>query len=328
MKTPLFRLEASSNDITMRIQKNLISLRIVDKSGLTSDSFELTLADPDGAITWPEADIELKVWLGYKEEGLVYKGAYVVDEIKLSGPPDQFTIIARAVDLNDVFLKTQRSQSWHDCTLGSILIEIAQKNKLSYAIGESFMDKKIDHIDQTTESDMSFMTRLAQTHGAIAKVAGGSLVFTKYGLTKTTSGDDMPRFTLRLAECASYNFTYCAKHAFDGVAAQYHTDGAGPLNFASSGTPNSGSIKTIKKVFASESEAQSAADAELNRLNRKALSGDISMMGKPELCAESELTLVGWRSDIEKVWVISEVTHELSKGSGLSSHVQLERKLL
>ncbi|MGK3384805.1 hypothetical protein ACSLOB_29880, partial [Escherichia coli] len=39
------------------------------------------------------------------------------------------------------------------------------------------MDIEIDHADQTEESDMSFLTRMAEMLGAITTVKSGNLLF-------------------------------------------------------------------------------------------------------------------------------------------------------
>lgn len=48
--------------------------------------------------------------------------------------------------------------------------EIAARHKLKMALGEDLSDKPVEHIDQTNESDGSFLMRLARQYGAIASV--------------------------------------------------------------------------------------------------------------------------------------------------------------
>lgn len=320
---PVFKITADNKDITSKIEHYFASLRITDSKGYESDSFEMTLADPDAEIEWPATDVKLKVWLGFKGKDLIYKGEFVVDEPEFSGPHDHWTIKARAADMNGA-LKAQESHSWHDVTLSGIVRWIAEKNKLKPAIAKTFDAIKVDHIDQTNESDMNFITRLAKKYDATAKVAGGALIFADAGAMKTASGDDMPKFKLHISDSDGYHFIYSGKSDYSGVAAQWHSYGKGELKQVIAG--DEGNLKTIKRKFSSEVEAKHAADAEFKRLKRSKSSGDISIkMGNPELCAESELELVGWRSDVDKNWVIREVTHELSKGSGLTAHVQLEK---
>ncbi|KNC89868.1 hypothetical protein GM30_05785 [Trabulsiella odontotermitis] len=54
---------------------------------------------------------------------------------------------------------------------------IAHRYNLKAQVSELLMDIEIDHADQTEESDMSFLTRMAEMLGAIATVKNGYLLF-------------------------------------------------------------------------------------------------------------------------------------------------------
>lgn len=59
--------------------------------------------------------------------------------------------------------------------------EIAARHKLKTALGQDLMDKPVDHLDQTNESDASFLMKLARQYGAIASVKDGNLLFIRQG---------------------------------------------------------------------------------------------------------------------------------------------------
>ncbi len=65
-------------------------------------------------------------------------------------------------------------------------------NGLKAQISEMLMDIEIDHADQTQESDMSFLTRMAEMLGAIATVKNGSLLFILPGGGVTAVGKALP----------------------------------------------------------------------------------------------------------------------------------------
>lgn len=52
------------------------------------------------------------------------------------------------------------------------------------ALGKELSDKLVEHIDQTNESDGSFLMRLARQYGAIASVKNGNLLFIRQGQGK------------------------------------------------------------------------------------------------------------------------------------------------
>ncbi|ENA24259.1 phage late control D family protein, partial [Escherichia coli BCE007_MS-11] len=62
-------------------------------------------------------------------------------------------------------------------TVERVVSAIAHRYGLKPQISEMLMDIEIDHADQTEESDMSFLTRMAEMLGAITTVKSGNLLF-------------------------------------------------------------------------------------------------------------------------------------------------------
>lgn len=110
-----------------------------------------------------------------------------MDEIEHTGAPDRLTIRARSADFRET-LNTRREKSWHKTTVGEVVKEIAARHKLKMALGKDLSDKPVEHIDQTNESDGSFLMRLARQYGAIASVKNGNLLFIRQGQGKSASG--------------------------------------------------------------------------------------------------------------------------------------------
>ncbi|HFP0290864.1 TPA: phage late control D family protein, partial [Escherichia coli] len=114
--------------------------------------------------------------LGWKGEPLVDKGTYIVDEVAHEGPPDRLTLSANSADFREEF-NVKREVSWHDVTVERVVSAIAHRYGLKAQISDMLMDIEIDHADQTEESDMSFLTRMADMLGAITTVKNGCLLF-------------------------------------------------------------------------------------------------------------------------------------------------------
>ncbi len=71
------------------------------------------------------------------------------------------TIRARSADFRET-LNTRREKFWHQTTLGEVVKQIAVRHKLKMALVRDLMDKPVDHLDQTNESDASFVMKLAR----------------------------------------------------------------------------------------------------------------------------------------------------------------------
>jgi len=70
--------------------------------------------------------------------------------------------------------------------------ERAEMLDVARALAEAYADFFYDHLDQTDESDLNFLTRLAKEHDALATVKGQALLFIGKGEGKTASGLPMP----------------------------------------------------------------------------------------------------------------------------------------
>ncbi|MDU6416623.1 contractile injection system protein, VgrG/Pvc8 family [Mixta calida] len=102
--------------------------------------------------------------------------------------------------------------------------EIAARHKLDPALGEDMAKMAIDHLDQTNESDASFLMRLARQCGALACVKNGKLLFIRQGQGRTASGKFLPVITLTRSAGDSHRFTLADRDAYTGVIASWlHT---------------------------------------------------------------------------------------------------------
>ncbi|HCF2575701.1 TPA: phage late control D family protein, partial [Pseudomonas aeruginosa] len=117
---PTYRIVADGKDITALINDRLLLLRISDKPGMESDEFELRIDDRDQAVALPGRGGRVEVLLGYEGQPLKRMGAFTVDEVQLSGPPDTMTIRGKASDMRGSG-KTVRSGSWENVPLSQIV---------------------------------------------------------------------------------------------------------------------------------------------------------------------------------------------------------------
>ena len=191
-KSPAFSITIEGKDVTAALDARLMSLTLTDNRGFEADQLDLELDDADGQIVLPRRGAVIQLALGWKGQPLFPKGAFTVDEIEHSGAPDRLTIRARSADFRET-LNTRREKSWHKTTVGDVVKEIAARHNLKMALGKDLTDKALDHMDQTNESDASFLMKLARQYGAIASVKDGNLLFIRQGQGKTASGKPKSR---------------------------------------------------------------------------------------------------------------------------------------
>ncbi|AZN35520.1 phage late control D family protein [Iodobacter ciconiae] len=340
-KSPRFKIMVGSKDISKRVNDRLVSVSLTDNRGFDADQLDITLDDSDGLLDIPPRGAIVSVSLGWSDSGLVNKGQYTVDEIEHSGAPDQLTIRARSADLR-AGLSTKKERSWHQTTVGAIVETIAKQNKIQHRIGQSLAGQTISHIDQTSESDASFLSRLALMFDAIATVKDNSLLFMKAGQATTASGKPLGKVLITRQSGDSHRFSIADRGAYSGVKAAWQNTKTAKKETTTikrkprkAAGPGQGeviqgaddNVKTLRHVYASKTTAERAAKAEWEKLQRGVAQFSITLAyGRPELFPELPASVSGFKPIIDKQdWIISRVVHSLGD-SGYSTALELEVK--
>lgn len=308
--TPKFQILADSVDVTAAIADRLISLSVSDSAGIDSDTIEIALDDRDGKIELPRTGAKLDVRLGYKEKGLAGLGLFVVDEVALAGIPLSMTIRGRAANLRQK-MKQPVTRPWDNVTISDIVASIANAHGYEPRCSSNFSSVSIGHIDQVDESDLHFLTRLAATRGAVAKPAGGLLLFVPAGKAKSATGKDLPTVELTGDAVTSFEVTIAERGKYPAVTARWHD----PLSATEQRvTVGSGEPEyTIGRRYPDRDAAASAAKARLAAFARGAATLRLTCPGDTRLMAEGRLLLSGLRSGVDGAWSMTRVSHRIDR---------------
>ncbi|EHB7709492.1 hypothetical protein JV469_003521 [Escherichia coli] len=348
-KTPAFSISIEGKDITTVLDNRLMSLTLTDNRGFEADQLDLELDDADGKIVLPRRGAVITLALGWKGQPLFPKGAFTVDEIEHTGAPDRLTIRARSADFRET-LNTRREKSWHKTTVGEVVKEIAARHKLKMALGKDLSDKPVEHIDQTNESDGSFLMRLARQYGAIASVKNGNLLFIRQGQGKSASGKPLPVITITRKDGDSHRFTLADRGAYTGVIASWlHT--REPVKKESTtvkrkrrtakqkkepeakqgdylvGTDEN--VLVLNRTYANRNNAERAAKMQWERLQRGVASFSLQLAeGRADLYTEMPVKVSGFKQPIDDAeWTITTLTHTVSPDNGFTTSIELEVKI-
>lgn len=360
--TPQAELTIDGRRFGTQAMSRIISISLTDKRGFEADELTIELDDHDGTIAIPKTGSKITLKLGYKETGLVEKGEYLVSEFTASGSPDRLSITARAADLAEA-LAEQVEKSWHKQTLYQIIETIAKKHKYEYIISKDYQNQKIEHIDQTNESDASFMSRLAEQYDAIATIKNGKLLFIPAGESQTASGQPIQPTTIARASGDSHSFTYSSSNSYQAVRAYYtdkktgqkkevivNKDNAYPnkkttqqtktvkgKTFKAKKKENDNpkvntegqKIKTLRHLYATESGAWSGARGAFKKIQRGVAEFSITLaVGRPDLYPETPAVVQGFKPEIDaEAWLITEVSHKIDSG-GYTASIQFEARIV
>ncbi len=337
---PDFRIESNGRDITEALRDRLVEIRVSDESGSTADTLEITLDDRAHRIPFPPADAEFRVWLGYHPPGPLpaYMGRFRLDEVTISSGPRSLVIRAKAADMGGGF-REPKTRSWHGKTIGEIVGAIAGENGMAARVAPRLASIRVEHIDQSEESDAAFLTRLAGMNGAVAKPADGKLLFVPRGEGRTASGEAAPTIAIAAKDCVSWKATFSERGQFSAVEAYWQDHDGGERRAVRVGAPaRSGGgasgadaddgiggdgVYRDAMIYASEAEARRAAESRLARGQSGKVTLELDLPGRPDIFAECRVALVGFRPELDGNYSPKTVEHSLTP-QGYTTRVAAE----
>ncbi len=236
------------------------------------------------------------------------------------GAVHTITLRCRAADLTTE-IKARKTRSWHEKTVKQIVETIAGEHRLGSSIDAAVGARTIDHIDQQTESDMAFLTRLAKRQGATFKLGDGKILFAAKGSRTLPDGSNKPTSIIKPADCSSWSVEHEERGNYKSVIAFYvdKTTKKHVQVTAGSGKP----AHRDPRQYGSAGEARAAANAGMGELNRGKLSGSFEGAGNPQLFAEGIVKLEGFDPDVDGEYLAKSVAHSFSK-RGYTTSVQFE----
>jgi phage protein D len=322
-RTPAYRLLMGGTDLSPTIRPRLIRLTLTSQRGEEADQLDIELSDHDGALQLPRRGVILTLAIGWQGSALVDKGSFTVDEVEHAGTPDTLTIRARSASLSKP-LRTQRDQSWHETTLGYILATIADRHQLDPRVDTALASIAVDHIDQSSESDIAFITRLSRLYDAVATVKSGRLLFLPIIGTTTSSGADLPTIKITRQSGDQHRYLEADRDSYSGVRAYWHDPARASRRGVLVGI--SGNAKVLRETFASETDARHAAVAEWQRIQRGAATFNITMAeGDPAVEAQSPIALEGFKQEITaQTWRCVQVVDSITGDDGFTTQIEAE----
>lgn len=310
---PDFRIEADGADATVRIRDRLLSLTVTEEDGEKADRLSLRLDDRDGRLEFPEIEAKLELWLGFRGQALSYIGQFEIDGVSGKGGPDTMTISATAIDLKSP-ARAPRSRAWENKSLSDIVGVIAGEAGLEPVVSDSIAGQTWPYLAQTAESDLNFLTRIAAELDATAKAAGGRLIVAKRGEDTTPGGDEVEAVVIaRNRLQPGWTWDLNEREKYGTVEAEWADTGAGQQRKVKRGSD--GPVRRIRHVYSSEQEADRAAQAELDKAQRRRLKINATLAGfEPALYAGGRAEFTGLRRELSGEWHVEQVTHELGAG--------------
>ena len=188
-------------------------------------------------------------------------------------------------------LKVKRSLSYENVSIKKIVEIVASRHNLE--VSSDFDDIYVVHLEQTNESDLHFLKRLAQEDNAIFSIKNNTVIFKKK-IKNNKKSKDLPRFSLDEDECENVSIENTNKTLYNSCKAIWRDT---KENIQKSITVGSGEpIKVIKDSYENVAQAKLKARAALEKANAGLKSGSIACYGF-EIYAGGILDLTGTYDD-------------------------------
>jgi phage protein D len=316
---PAARIELNGKDVTAKWSAYLESLTVTDEAGVKSDTCEACFDNSQG-FSAPPIGAELRVWIGY-EPAPTYMGRYRIDSWTKEGPTRKLSVSAKAADMTSA-IREPKMRSFHEKTVKEIVEQVAGDHGLTAVVDATIGARQVEHIDQQTESDMAFLTRLAKRQGATFKLADGKAIFAAKGSRKAPSGKAKAEITLTYGPTITSWRASAGERGNFGSASCYYIDPVSHRRRAA----HVGKGKLLhrdRRLYGSKAEAEAAAEANLGDLTRGKVSVTVEMPGDPTMFAEALVTLKDFDPDVDGPYLAKSVTHTFSC-SGYTTSLSLE----
>ncbi|MEF3312609.1 late control protein [Paenibacillus sp. GYB004] len=320
-------------DITRWLSESLLSLSYSDNPSGQLDDLQITLEDSQQLWQgeWSpavgdtvDARIRLINWNGDGRTVELPCGSFEVDTVEFSGPPDTVQIKALSLPVGSSVRGEQRSRAWENVRLQTLAADVAANAGLTllYEIEDNPI---YDRIEQTEQSDLSFLVDLATKEGAAIKVSGGNLVLFDEAVYEAAD----PVSVIGRTDVSSYSFNWSTLNAaFRACEIVYTKPGSEePIKavFVPPGAPETGPVLKINESVDSEAEALRLARLRLREQNKNFGRGSLSLPGNVGMAAGLTVELSGWHH-FDGKYIIESAKHDVS-GSGYSTDIEIRKVL-
>lgn len=317
---PNFRFECNDQAFGNQLKDRLLEVQFIDRPGISSDSLEIHIDNRDGKARTLKHGEKIQFFLGYKGDAEYKRGGYILDSTSFQGPPDKIVITANAMNFRDA-MAGHRNRLFQDVSIADIVRTIASEHNYETFIDPKFETVVIDHLNQINESDLYFLRSLADEYGAISKCLGQSMAFIPLVNKAESIKAALGSTTIHKQECTRYKVGRTDRSRYSGVKALWN-DTRTPSGKTEAITVGGGNkLFSLPQIYRTPEQAQAAAEAKWQRLVRSEAEVSITLPGKPSLTCEGQLFLKGF-GVADGEYVVTEVTHSLTKAAGFVSQLK------
>ncbi len=332
-KRAVYSVTVGGKAITAALDPFLISIKVSDKAGTTSDTAELSLDDTDGRIILPKVGEKIEIALGWEVEGAatIFRGT--IDDVSGEGSRSGRTISvsAKGVDTGEKSkAKEPKQKHFDNKKLGEVLKEAGSEAGISdVKVHPDLEGIQLDYESMQDESFIAFGERIARDFGATFKISQGRAILVPRNSGQTASGQPLPTVTAAWGlNLHSYRLSpILGRSRFKKVKARYYDAKEGKYKEIEVETKIDGAEAehTEKTTEANETKARNKAKAGSKDSERESGCGSVTIEGNISAQPEGLCIVSGARPGFDGEYRIDAVDHEYSRSSGFVTKLTLKR---
>jgi phage protein D len=297
----------------------LVSLTITDREGIRSDTLDLVFNDAAPHFQSPRRGAVVTVTILNGSSG-GFVGAYIIDRVEFACLPYTITVRGHSADLRSE-MKANKTKHWDDASVKDIVEEKASDYGLQSKISGSVSGHVYEWIGQQDESDLNFLERLAQRHGALFTIKNGTLLWLERGTGKTADGAAIPPSLVLVPSIieGSCQVSEADVDRFATVKAYWQDrKGAKRQEVIVDADQEASGEHVLRDPYSSKEEATAAAKAAAREMMRGLIATGCSIVGRPALMAGQPVIYSGVRPLVDgREFILDRVTHTFTKSGGL-----------
>ncbi len=361
MRTAVYEISVDGTDISTAINPLLISLTLTFDDENNADELHLALNDTGGQIVLPRVGANVTASVGWADDSAPASFQGMVDEVAggssagtHNGEKHRYgkavqaledgvhaagsrskgrvlTIVAKSADMRGK-AKERKQAHLDNGSFADAAQQFAGKAGLTAKVDAALSAVQRTYWSMANESFMEWGTRLAREIGATFKIFGTVAVFVSRKGGASVSGQALDgvqaAWGVNLLEWdiapilsrASYD-AFKTRY-YDPQQAQWSTgDGQGGI-----GSDAAAVTHTSKFAAAASDHATQQSDANGAESARESGGGDfVTIDGEPAAQPATSCIVSGIRPGVDGTYLISAVTHMLSRGSGFTTQLTLKQ---
>ena len=362
MRNPVYALSVDEADVSSNFAPVLISISIREQDGGKADTLEVELDDTDGQIALPAMGAAVEASLGWSDSAAVVCFTGFIADVNSAGDGHEggasgrharhggkkgggseplrsagsrskgrtLTLTATSADIRGA-AKQPVEMHKDDSSFQDAASAFAAPSGLKVEVAGALASIQRPYWWIGNESFLEWGTRVARDLGATFKVFGGKAVFAPRSAGISVSGQPLTPIAATWGDnllswsiapiLSRLDYAEYGARWYDLAAAKWNRETAAPSAAAGVVAKHTGNFKAATKDQASRRATSSKDEGE----REKGGADHVTIQGEPAAQVEASCNVSGVRPGVDGSYVISAVTHRLTRHEGFITELALKR---